>query len=179
MLKATKTGATYEDVRAAPADMRAELIDGDLYLQPRPRGLHQHVLSRLVAELDPESARRGADRWVVLAEVELHIPLTLVPDVSVWHVSRFAEGLDAAYFTVVPDLVCEVLSPGTHAYDRGLKAQKYLDAGVLRLWLVDPAERTLETYMAEGGAWKLLGVHQKILRTPDFGAIHLERCWEL
>lgn len=153
-----KTNATYEDVLAAPEGMTAELIDGNLYLQPRPRGLHQHIIGELSAQLRP--ARRK-DGWVLLTEVELHIPITLVPDISGWRATRFTEPLDSTHFCVVPDWVCEVLSPSTAGYDRGLKRRAYLEHGVRYLWIVDPTERTIEVFEAyeDASAWILRGTH--------------------
>jgi hypothetical protein len=43
--------ATYEDVLAAPEHMVAEVVDGGLYLQPRPRPRHASVSSGLGALL--------------------------------------------------------------------------------------------------------------------------------
>lgn len=179
MLTPTKTNATYQDVLDAPAGVRAELIDGALYLQARPRGSHQLALANLRAALtsQPESARE----WVLLPEIELHIPYTLSPDIAGWRRGRFTEPIDSAYFSVVPDWVCEVLSPGTQSYDRGLKARKYLDRGVQYLWLVDPAECSLEVMEAHGGAWMLINVFAGTdeFCAPPFGGawIDLGRLW--
>lgn len=176
MLIPAKRNATYQDVLDAPEGMRAELIDGDLYLQARPRGSHQHALSRLYGELD-----RGDEAgWVVLQEVELRIPFTLSPDLAGWRRTRFVEPIDSAFFSVVPDFVCEVLSPGTASYDRGLKAAKYLDRGVQYLWFVDPAELSIEAFAAREGAWTLLGVWvgDDHVKAPPFdGWIDLGRLW--
>jgi len=46
----------------------------------------------------------------------------------------------------VPDLVVEILSPSTRSYDRNLKRQHYLDAGVPELWLVDIDARSVEVW---------------------------------
>lgn len=180
-----KRSATYADVEAAPETMLAELIDGDLYLQPRPRGVHQSILGELYDVLLP--ARRpptGKAEWVILLEVELHIPNTLVPDLLGWRRARFTEPLESAHFKVTPDWVCEVLSPGTMAYDRGLKRDKYLAAGVPYLWLVDPVERTLEAFAARSNGtlhWALLGTFTEKGNAAPFEGIEvdLSRFWGL
>lgn len=155
-----KTNATYDDVLSAPEGMTAELIEGNLYLQPKPRGIHQHVLSRLDVQFEPKRGEQP-DGWVLLPDVELHIPMTLAPDFSGWRHERFTEPLESAYFTVVPDWVCEILSPSTAGYDRGLKRKIYLERGVRFLWIVDPSERTLEVFeaYADASAWTLRGTY--------------------
>jgi Uma2 family endonuclease len=177
-----KTNASYDDVLAAPEGMTAELIEGNLYLQPRPRGIHQHALGELRELLRPIRSQTG---WVVLPEVELHIPMTLVPDLSGWRAERFTESLDSAHFTVVPDWVCEVLSPSTAGYDKGIKRKLYLERGVRFLWMVDPTERTIEIYeaYAPASAWVLRATHSEnehVALVP-FSEIELDlsRLWSL
>jgi len=48
-----------------------------------------------------------------------------------------------------PDLVVEILSPSTQAYDRNLKRKKYLESGVAEVWLVDLDDRSIEVWLAD------------------------------
>jgi len=59
-------------------------------------------------------------------------------------------------FTVVPDWVCEILSPATASKDREIKMPLYARYSVGHAWLVDPTARTLEAYRLEDDAWLLL-----------------------
>ena len=54
---------------------------------------------------------------------------------------------DTAYIDVVPDWICEVLSPGNARFDRGVKMPRYASAGVRYAWLIDPSEQTLEVFI--------------------------------
>jgi Uma2 family endonuclease len=58
---------------------------------------------------------------------------------------------------VVPDWVCEVLSPSTESKDREIKMPIYARFGVPYAWLVDPGKRTLETCILRDGAWSETG----------------------
>jgi Uma2 family endonuclease len=62
---------------------------------------------------------------------------------------------ETAYFTLSPDWVCEVLSPGTARIDRVVKMPLYAEQGVQWLWLIDPDQHTLEVYRLLEGHWLL------------------------
>ena len=54
-----------------------------------------------------------------------------------------------------PDLVVEILSPSTARYDRGRKKNIYERNGVREYWIVDIANRSIEQYILENGAFAL------------------------
>ena len=60
-------------------------------------------------------------------------------------------------FEVVPDWVCEILSPSTASKDREIKMPLYARYAVAFAWLVDPQARTLEAYQLGGSDWQELG----------------------
>jgi Uma2 family endonuclease len=60
-------------------------------------------------------------------------------------------------FEVVPDWVCEILTPATATKDRDIKMPLYLRRGVRHAWLVDPDAQTLEAFEAGEGTWRQVG----------------------
>jgi Uma2 family endonuclease len=50
-----------------------------------------------------------------------------------------------------PDLIIEILSPSTVRQDRVLKFHKYLEAGVLEYWIVDPEGKTVQVHILDNG----------------------------
>ena len=59
-----------------------------------------------------------------------------------------------------PDLVVEITSPSTAAYDRDpveVKRGAYAYMGVPEYWLVDPATRTVEVLVLDGASYRALG----------------------
>jgi Uma2 family endonuclease len=58
---------------------------------------------------------------------------------------------------VVPDWICEILSPSDERRDRVHKAALYARAGVGHYWMLAPAERILEAFELRAGAWVRLG----------------------
>ena len=52
-----------------------------------------------------------------------------------------------------PDLVIEVLSPGTRRFDRQQKLAAYGRNGVREAWLVDPDAETVTIFTGTGSEW--------------------------
>jgi Uma2 family endonuclease len=69
---------------------------------------------------------------------------------------------EAAYCTLAPDWACEVLSPSTRKLDLHGKRPVYVYARerVQHLWLIDPADRTLEAFELREGEWVLIATAQ-------------------
>jgi Uma2 family endonuclease len=172
--------ATYADVLAAPAHLVAELIFGQLVTHPRPAVRHANVASNLGGELyGPfRKGTGGPGGWIILDEPEVHLHGdVLVPDLAGWRRERVPELPDGAAVEIVPDWVCEVLSPATAAVDRTDKMAIYAREQVRHVWLVDPVLCTLEVFRLlssktyeELAAWR----GDATVRAEPFDAIELE-----
>jgi Uma2 family endonuclease len=177
---ASRRRATYEDVLDAPEHMIAQVIDGELVLMPRPAKPHAVAATVLGEELGPPFRRGkgGPGGWILLDEPELHLGEdVLVPDLAGWRRERMPVIVaDLPYFTLAPDWVCEVLSPRSAKLDRAHKLPIYAREQVVHVWLVDPAERTLEILRREGASWLLVGVWSDDARPrgEPFDAIELD-----
>ena len=151
--------ATYQDVLDAPAHQVAEIIDGVLHTHPRPAPPHTLASSALGNDLgNPfQFGRGGPGGWWILDEPELHLGEDiLVPDLAGWRRERMPELPGTAYFTLAPEWVCEVLSPSTRRVDLQEKRPVYAREGVVHLWLIEPADRTLEAFELRDGEWVLI-----------------------
>ncbi len=172
--------ATYEDVLAAPPHVVAEIIDGELSLQPRPAKPHAVAATALSEELGPpfKRGRGGPGGWILLFEPEVHLGAdVVVPDLAGWRRARMPEiTVEESFFTLAPDWACEVMSPGTEAMDRARKLPLYARESVHHVWLVDPLQRTLEVLRRDGPAWLIVAVHEGNVkvRAEPFDAIELD-----
>ena len=154
--------ATYANLEAVPPHLVAELVDGELYVSPRPSSPHARAQGALHHELyGPfDQGRSGPGGWLLLFEPELHLGEdVLVPDLAGWRRERMPEMPEVVGFTLAPDWVCEVLSPSRAVLDREKKMTVYAREGVRHVWLVDPLRQALEVYGLDGGRWEQLGVH--------------------
>jgi Uma2 family endonuclease len=175
----TKKNATYQDVLDAPEHLVAEIIDGELNLSPRPATRGTVVNTNLGGELfGPfHRGRGGPGGWIMLFEPELHLGKdVLVPDLAAWRRERMSIVPETTGIEIVPDWVCEVLSPSTQTYDRTKKARTYARKGVKHMWLVHPKTRTVEVMRLHEGKWLVLDVYtdQETVRAEPFDAIELD-----
>jgi Uma2 family endonuclease len=172
--------ASYEDVLNAPANMVAEVVNGELHLQPRPAMPHAAAASALGGELDPpfSRGRGGPGGWILLDEPEIHLAADIVvPDIGGWRRTRMDVIPNAAFVSLAPDWVAEVLSPSTERFDRGEKLEIYARENVGWVWLVNPTLRTLEILqLGTEGHWILRGTHHGDvkLRAEPFDAIEFD-----
>ena len=154
--QSAKSRATYQDVLDAPPHRVAEIVDGTLHTHPRPAAPHALASSALGHDLgNPfQYGRGGPGGWWIIDEPELHFGEDiLVPDLAGWRRVRMPDYPHSAYFTLAPDWVCEVLSASTRRLDLHGKRPVYAREGVSHLWLVDPADRTLEAFELHDRQW--------------------------
>jgi Uma2 family endonuclease len=176
--------ATYDDILALPEHVVGEILAGELIVSPRPAPRHAVAASVLGGELGPpyHSGSGGPGGWWILDEPELHLgDDVLVPDLAGWRRERMPAMPDTAFFTMAPDWVCEVLSPGTARIDRTQKLTIYAREGVSHVWLLDPLQRTLEVLRLERQKWVIVSVsaREDVVHAEPFEAtpLQLQRLW--
>jgi Uma2 family endonuclease len=173
--------ALYDAYCAVPEHQRAEIIDGTLYVLPRPAPRHANATTGLGGELRGpfQHGRGGPGGWWILFEPELHLVSLepMVPDLAGWRVERMPTLPETAYFTLAPDWICEVLSKSTETVDRNKKLPIYAAHGVSHVWLIDPTAKTLEVHsLGDDRRWRDVRVYEgdACVRAEPFAAIELD-----
>jgi Uma2 family endonuclease len=151
----------YEVLEALPEDLTGEILEDQVHAQPRPAGLHAIAGFNLGLELGGPYARgrNGPGGWWLLHEPEIHFVRdheVAVPDLAGWRRERLPEIPSDQRFEVVPDWICEILSPSTRSKDREIKIPLYARRGVGHAWLIDPHVPVLEAYELRDGEWSLV-----------------------
>lgn len=137
---------TYEDYLRLPDDgQRYEVIRGHLYVAPAPTYDHQFTLTRCITLFDSFVSSRELGE-VLVSPFDILLPGGLgspvEPDLICFRAGNQPRRGDKN-FLGIPDLVLEVLSPGTRNRDRGVKFRTYQEAGIPEYWIVDPSTRTV------------------------------------
>jgi Uncharacterized protein conserved in cyanobacteria, COG4636 len=159
---------TYADYAALPDDgNRYEIIAGVLYTTPAPGAGHQSVSARLVTFLVTHVEFAGLGRvFAAPVDVELAPDTVVQPDIVVI-LSANLDRITPSRIIGAPDLVVEILSPGTAGYDRREKQDAYARAGVGEYWIVDPGAQTVELLTLEQGGYRSHGVFRGQARLPS------------
>ena len=136
--------AEFLDLPDTEERNKMELDDGELYIMPRPRPVHQFFALRLclyianyidsfpeppaILHMDPVTIFSREPRYV------------LVPDVAVILAGR-PNLIVGGYLEGIPDIVVEVLSTDRNR-DLVRKRRIYSEAGVSEYWIFDPVNDT-------------------------------------
>ncbi len=146
---------TYADFLLFPDDgRRHELLDGEHVVTASPVPKHQRICTRLLylleqhLETHPVGVLYGGPVDLLLSDVDVAAPdIVFVSNERALIVGE--KNLQGA-----PDLVVEVLSPGTKRRDLGVKRDLYERSGVGEYWVVDPVAQTVAVYCRIGGRFR-------------------------
>ena len=174
--------ATYEELQALPEGTRAEIIAGEIVVAPTPlreHGRAQSLLGRHIGgPFDDDDDRGGPGGWWIIPEVDVRLGDNDIvrPDLSGWRRPRLPSPWGRLPIEVVPDWICEIVSPSSAARDRVAKRELYRRAGVRYYWILDPAARVLEALELADDRWVETGAHGEasIAAIPPFEAVDLD-----
>jgi len=133
-----------------------ELSDGRLIMAPMPTYRHQETVARLFEALRSFAKKRDCG-WVVLAPYPVRLWEGKIREPDIIFVLKENKWKLHEKYCDVPDLVVEVISPGTEKVDKEEKFKEYEKAGVKEYWICDPDKKEVFVYYLEEGKYKLFG----------------------
>lgn len=158
MLDKTTTLMTAAEFEALPeSQYPTELIEGELVVRGVPKVNHQRVafnIASLLREIVP-----SGEVFIPPLSVKFDDANYYQPDV-IWVAEDSACKIGEDGFNGPPDLVVEVLSPGTAKIDRGIKFQKYQHYAVREYWIVEPELAFLEVWQLVNGVFVQQGIYE-------------------
>jgi Uma2 family endonuclease len=166
----------YERFEGYPG-LRDELINGEIFLSPQPKPLHQQIAKNINRTLDAALQGQG-----YTAQQNTNIRFADAnsmpsPDVFVitkkdWNLACESD----SYLSTPPVLVVEVLSPANRKTRIEAKIKLYLSQNVTEVWLVRPKKKTVEVIREEQRAFAQGRI---VLPAPLFGWVETESFFTL
>ena len=143
-----------EVFNSLPEGTMAQLIENNIVMSPAPLDRHQVVTGEIYAEiLHFVKAKRLGQVRIAPYDVYLDKKNAFQPDICFISKDRLhliqENGLHGT-----PDLVIEILSPGTARYDMYDKKDVYERTGVKEYWLIDPADKSAIGYWLNNGEYQ-------------------------
>lgn len=167
--------------RLLDEEVRVELIDGEVVVHASPGLLHGLGMSALGSDLHQafQRGRGGPGGWWILFEVDVELEpgaQAYRPDIVGWRRERLIAIPKARPVPIVPDFVCEVLSPSNARWDLVQKMNGYARAGVPWYWILEPEAQRLNAYELAEGTYRDKGVVTRASpgSLPPFEALRLD-----
>jgi Uma2 family endonuclease len=148
---------TYDDLEHIPQERegdRHELIDGELVVSPSPVPVHQIISTNLVLQLGGHIA--AGDLGTLIAapiDVKFAPDNVLIPDL-IFIAGDKPDAIGEKAVLAAPDLVVEILSPGTRRRDLSVKRALYARFRVREYWIVDPGARSVTVLALAGDRYE-------------------------
>lgn len=172
---------TARDYISWKTDELMELLKGKIFkMTPAPLRRHQKISAKLHLFLGPFFSQPCEVYYAPLDVYLIHpgedwkeTKNIVQPDLCV---ICDPEKLHDRGCMGAPDLVVEILSPGTAAKDLGLKRDLYEEYGVKELWIVHPVEGTITVHVLENGKYHILPIvaRGRKLESPTFPDLEVD-----
>lgn len=174
----SSTKLTYDEYVLFPDDgRRHEIVNGRHYMTAAPSPRHQAVSRYIQFQLFEQIELKGRGQ-VINSPIDLQLSTIDVVQPDIVVVLKENRIITTTKIKGVPNLVVEVLSPATRAYDRQLKKQLYEQASVPEYWIVDPEEqKTDKLQLDENGLYRVSSHTDKIPFDAAEASVDLCKVW--
>ncbi len=137
-----------------------ELINGIIVKRASPSAAHQRVSRHLSRLMDNFIFDNKLGEFFS-APLDVYLTQNDLTQPDLIFVSNANAHIVGSYINGVPDLVVEILSPGTAKMDKGDKRNLYQKCGISEYWIVDPKSQSIEVYFLEEGIYNLISFAQE------------------
>ena len=171
---------TIDHLESIPYDEwhRYELIEGELYVSCAPGIPHQLVLNNLQFELTNYLKQNPIGRLVPGPGAVFDRYNSVIPDIVFVRKDRWNTIVSKNRFNAAPDLVIEIVSPGSTNYSRdfNLKRKVYSKFGVPEYWVVDGWSKSVIIFGLEDNTLKEVTRFRETdsLESPIFPGLSLK-----
>jgi Uma2 family endonuclease len=160
----------YEVWENLPEGTSCQLINNNLVMSPAPLDVHQFILNKINIELSLYLRKKNIGQ-IRIAPYDVHFSMRNIfqPDL-IFIANSNLHLIEPKGLVGVPDLVIEVLSPGTAHKDEGEKKDIYEQYGVREYYIVHPETKNVQSFILKGKVFVALDkttgvIHSELLET--------------
>jgi Uma2 family endonuclease len=173
--------ATFADLDALPAHVRAEIIHGAIVEKASPSAEHGASQLSFGVVLARRFQRRPGDRWPggwwfgTEIDVEYETHEIYLHDVVGWRRDRVPVRPTGRPVRIRPDWACELLSRSNAKRDLIDKFKVLHGNGVPYYWIADPVEQTLVVHRWEPAGYLVIvtAAAGDVIRAEPFDGVEL------
>lgn len=147
-----------EVFKILPEGTLCEVIENQLYMPPAPDDSHQDASVALTMAIG-NFVTQNKLGFVRHAPYDVYLNESNVfqPD-FIFVSNENASGRQMDGFHGAPDLVIEIISPGSEKYDRVVKKNIYERSGVIEYWIINPETKECSGFESVNGKFLPLPV---------------------
>jgi Uma2 family endonuclease len=162
-----------------PEGVRAEWVDGRVFIMLPENGRHNHLARFLIFVMTGFARKRALGEVLCLnfairfrAQRRVRVP-------DLFFVAKERQNLiHSAYFEGAPDLVVEIVSPDSESRDRREKFQEYEAAGVREYWVIDPRDQRMGFYgLSSKGTFQVIPEREGRVESAVLPGFFLKPTW--
>lgn len=145
-----------EVFKMLPEGTLCQLINDTIIVSPAPLIIHQSLSVNLITIINRKVTKAELG-YVFSAPIDVYLNCKNAYQPDILFISnKQKEIIKENGIYGAPELIIEILSKGSAAYDRGVKKEVYEEAGMKELWLVNPLNKRCEGFLLQNGKFVTL-----------------------
>lgn len=145
-----------EVFESLPEGTLAEVINNQLIMTPSPDFWHQDIVTEVASQLRLYVNQKAMGK-IIVAPMDVYFGWKNVfqPDIIFLSTSQ-TDLIHEGKIKGAPDLIIEVLSPGTEKFDRKEKKKVYEEHGVKEYWMIDVKTKDVTGYQLKENKYTVI-----------------------
>ena len=130
-----------------------QIINNSLVMSPSPLDIHQVILQEISVEISL-LLRKTKAGYVRISPYDVHLSESNILQPDICFINEENKGIiEKKGLVGAPDLVIEILSPGTKKYDLSDKKEIYQNYGVKEYFIVDPTNKKVKSFILKNNKY--------------------------
>jgi Uma2 family endonuclease len=143
----------YQIWENLPEGTMCQIINNALVMSPSPLDIHQVVIQEIFVEISL-LLRKTKIGYVRISPYDVHLSESNILQPDICFISEENKGLiEKKGLVGAPDLVIEILSPGTKKYDLSDKKEIYQNYGVKEYFIVEPTNKKVKSFVLKNNKY--------------------------